>query len=189
MHYYRYKVPSAVDRYVFPAQIRNVTYTQPAIAGKQECHAYILLYIRGITYTQPAIAGKQECHAYILLYIRGILQLADFIKGQKLTFALRSRYLFLETQQLPGIVLYISSLPCRRQDDAENPETGTGCGLGKRLSLRSERLGFQPLGIIGTEFLVHVTKPCTGIELLELGSLWPLPPAPCHQPCLRSWRE
>ena len=146
MHYYRYKVPSAVDRYVFPAQIRNVTYTQ------------------------PAIAGKQECHAYILLYIRGILQLADFIKGQKLTFALRSRYLFLETQQLPGIVLYISSLPCRRQDDAENPKTGTGCGLGKRLSLRSERLGFQPLGIIGTEFLVHVTKPCTGIELLELGT-------------------
>ena len=64
----------------------------------------------------------------------------------------------------------LSSLPCRRQDDAENPETRTGCGLGKRLSLRSERLGFQPLGIIGTEFLVHVTKPCTGIELLELGT-------------------
>ena len=66
-------MPSSIDEYVTPAQIRNVTYAQ------------------------TAITGKQKCLAYILLYIRGILQLTDFIKGQKLTFALRSRYLFLET--------------------------------------------------------------------------------------------
>lgn len=89
---------------------------------------------------------------YSPLY-KGILQFTDFIKGQKLTLALRSRYLFLETQQLPGIALYVSLPPCRGQDDAENPETGTGGGLGERLSLRSERLGLQPLGIVGTEFL------------------------------------
>ena len=125
-------MPSSIDGYVTPSQSHD------------------------ITHTQTAITGKQKCLAYILLYIRGILQFTDFIKGQKLTLALRSRYLFLETQQLPGIALYVSLPPCRGQDDAENPETGTGGGLGERLSLRSERLGLQPLGIVGTEFFVHV---------------------------------
>ena len=136
----------AIDGYVAPAQVRN------------------------IAYTQSALAGKQKCPAYILLDIGGVLQFADFVKGQELTLAFRSRYLFLGAQQFPRIVLYIPFLPGSGQDDAENPETGTGGGLGERLSLRSERFGLKPLGIIGTESLVYVTQSCTGAELLEFGT-------------------
>ena len=64
-------MPTAIDGNVTPAQIRN------------------------IADTQSAIAGKQKCLAYVFLDIGSLLQLADFFKGQKLTFAFRLLYLLV----------------------------------------------------------------------------------------------
>lgn len=103
----------AIDGYVAPAQVRN------------------------IAYTQSAIAGKQKCPAYILLDIGGVLQFADFVKGQELTLAFRSRYLFLGAQQFPRIVLYIPFCQAadrmmpriQKQEQAVAWASGFPCGV------------------------------------------------------------